>query len=92
MKKVSLAILVSLCAAAGAAYAQDNGIMTSTDPAKASRCCHRRKMTSTAQVANRTMPKVQTEPSRLTAPITPIRPAEWACSKTFRAASLISPT
>jgi len=35
MKKVSLAILVSLCAAAGAAYAQDNGITTSTDPAKA---------------------------------------------------------
>ncbi|HEY2021298.1 hypothetical protein [Paraburkholderia sp.] len=35
MKKVSLAILVSLCAAAGAAYAQDNGVTTSTDPAKA---------------------------------------------------------
>ena len=35
MKKVSLAILVSLCAAASAAYAQDNGIITSTDPAKA---------------------------------------------------------
>jgi stringent starvation protein B len=35
MKKVSLAILVSLCAAASAAYAQDNGITTSTDPAKA---------------------------------------------------------
>ncbi|MBC8720808.1 hypothetical protein F6X37_04060 [Paraburkholderia sp. 31.1] len=35
MKKVSMAILVSLCAAAGAAHAQDNGITTSTDPAKA---------------------------------------------------------
>lgn len=35
MKKVSLAILVSLSAVAGAAYAQDNGIMMSTDPAKA---------------------------------------------------------
>jgi len=36
MKKVSLAILVSLSALAGAAYAQtDNGIMESTDPAKA---------------------------------------------------------
>ncbi|EDZ97799.1 putative signal peptide protein [Burkholderia sp. H160] len=35
MKKVSLAILVSLCAVAGAAYAQDQGITTSTDPAKA---------------------------------------------------------
>ncbi|MBN3804869.1 hypothetical protein GXB81_17695 [Paraburkholderia sp. Ac-20336] len=34
MKKVSLAILVSLCAVTGAAYAQDNGIVTSTDPAK----------------------------------------------------------
>ncbi|RKT27506.1 hypothetical protein B0G69_3330 [Paraburkholderia sp. RAU2J] len=35
MKKMSLAILVSLGAVTGAAYAQDNGIMTSTDPAKA---------------------------------------------------------
>ncbi|MGF6444014.1 hypothetical protein [Paraburkholderia youngii] len=35
MKKVSMAILVFLCAAAGAAYAQDQGITTSTDPAKA---------------------------------------------------------
>lgn len=35
MKKVSLAILVSLSAVAGAAYAQDNGVMMSTDPAKA---------------------------------------------------------
>ncbi|CAH2776602.1 MAG: FIG00453023: hypothetical protein [uncultured Paraburkholderia sp.] len=35
MKKVSLAILVSLSAVAGAAYAQDKGVMTSTDPAKA---------------------------------------------------------
>lgn len=36
MKKVSLAILVSLSALAGAAYAQtDNGITESTDPAKA---------------------------------------------------------
>jgi stringent starvation protein B len=35
MKKVSLAILVSLSAVTGAAYAQDNGIMMSTDPAKA---------------------------------------------------------
>ena len=52
---------------------------TSTEPPKASRCCHRRKTTSTAQVATRKMPKVQTEPSRLTAPITAVRPAEWAC-------------
>ncbi|TKC81694.1 hypothetical protein FAZ69_27405 [Trinickia terrae] len=36
MKKVSLAILVSLSALAGAAYAQtDKGITESTDPAKA---------------------------------------------------------
>jgi hypothetical protein len=35
MKKVSVAILMSLSAVAGAAYAQDNGITTSTDPAKA---------------------------------------------------------
>ncbi|MBB5504244.1 hypothetical protein [Paraburkholderia atlantica] len=35
MKKVSMAILVSLCAGAGSAYAQDQGITTSTDPAKA---------------------------------------------------------
>ncbi|MFL9934365.1 hypothetical protein P0D88_35550 [Paraburkholderia sp. RL18-103-BIB-C] len=35
MKKVSVAILVSLTAITGAAYAQDNGITMSTDPAKA---------------------------------------------------------
>ncbi|MEC5405614.1 hypothetical protein VOM14_08525 [Paraburkholderia sp. MPAMCS5] len=35
MKKVSLAILISLGAVAGAAYAQDNGVTMSTDPAKA---------------------------------------------------------
>jgi stringent starvation protein B len=35
MKKVSLAILVSLSALAGTAYAQDNGVTMSTDPAKA---------------------------------------------------------
>ncbi|MBB3259539.1 DNA-binding transcriptional regulator of glucitol operon [Paraburkholderia bannensis] len=36
MKKVSLAVLISLSALTGAAYAQsDNGIMMSTDPAKA---------------------------------------------------------
>ncbi|WP_144154079.1 hypothetical protein [Paraburkholderia sp. BCC1885] len=36
MKKVSLAILVSLSALTGAAYAQtDNGVTMSTDPAKA---------------------------------------------------------
>ncbi|CAB3769752.1 hypothetical protein [Paraburkholderia solisilvae] len=36
MKKVSLAVLVSLSALTGAAYAQqDNGITMSTDPAKA---------------------------------------------------------
>jgi hypothetical protein len=34
MKKMSLALLVSLGAVTGAAYAQDNGITTSTDPAK----------------------------------------------------------
>jgi hypothetical protein len=34
MKKMSLAILVSLGAVTGAAYGQDNGITTSTDPAK----------------------------------------------------------
>src|SRR6266568_2670034 len=49
---------------------------TSTEPAKASRCCHRRKITSTAQAANRKMPKVGTEPSRLTAPTTAVKPAE----------------
>ncbi|HEY2606536.1 MAG TPA: hypothetical protein VGJ10_11165 [Paraburkholderia sp.] len=35
MKKVSVAILVSLTAITGAAYAQDSGITMSTDPAKA---------------------------------------------------------
>jgi stringent starvation protein B len=35
MKKVSLAVLVSLSALTGAAYAQDNGITMSTDPQKA---------------------------------------------------------
>ncbi|HYS65510.1 MAG TPA: hypothetical protein VEN30_17120 [Paraburkholderia sp.] len=35
MKKVSLAILVSLSAVTGAAYAQDGGVTMSTDPAKA---------------------------------------------------------
>ncbi|RDJ97854.1 hypothetical protein [Paraburkholderia lacunae] len=35
MKKVSLAILVSLSAVTGAAYAQEGGVMMSTDPAKA---------------------------------------------------------
>jgi DNA-binding transcriptional regulator of glucitol operon len=36
MKKVSLAILVSLSALTGTAYAQtDNGVTMSTDPAKA---------------------------------------------------------
>jgi hypothetical protein len=36
MKKVSLAVLISLSALTGAAYAQsDNGIMMSTDPQKA---------------------------------------------------------
>ncbi|CAB3770617.1 hypothetical protein [Paraburkholderia humisilvae] len=36
MKKVSLAVLVSLSALTGAAYAQqDQGIVMSTDPAKA---------------------------------------------------------
>jgi hypothetical protein len=36
MKKVSLAVLISLSALTGAAYAQsDNGITMSTDPAKA---------------------------------------------------------
>ena len=35
MKKVSLAILFSLGAVASAAYAQDNGVTMSTDPARA---------------------------------------------------------
>lgn len=35
MKKMSLAILVSLSAVTGAAYAQENGVTMSTDPAKA---------------------------------------------------------
>ncbi|HEY3596970.1 MAG TPA: hypothetical protein VGL08_05570 [Paraburkholderia sp.] len=35
MKKVSLAVLVSLSALTGAAYAQTNGVTMSTDPAKA---------------------------------------------------------
>ncbi|POR46072.1 hypothetical protein B0G62_12754 [Paraburkholderia eburnea] len=36
MKKVSLAVLISLSALTGAAYAQsDNGVIMSTDPAKA---------------------------------------------------------
>lgn len=34
MRKTSVAILVSLGALAGAAHAQDDGITTSTDPAK----------------------------------------------------------
>jgi hypothetical protein len=35
MKKVSLTVLVSLSVLAGAAYAQDEGVMESTDPGKA---------------------------------------------------------
>jgi hypothetical protein len=35
MKKMSLAILVSLSAVTGAAYAQEGGVTMSTDPAKA---------------------------------------------------------
>lgn len=34
MKRMSLAVLVSLGAVTSAAYAQDNGITMSTDPAK----------------------------------------------------------
>ncbi|MBT2792359.1 hypothetical protein [Paraburkholderia strydomiana] len=35
MKKVSLAILISLGAVTGAAYAQQSGVTMSTDPARA---------------------------------------------------------
>ncbi len=35
MNKVSLTVLVSLSVLAGAAYAQESGVMQSTDPAKA---------------------------------------------------------
>lgn len=35
MKKVSLAILISLGAVTGAAYAQESGVTMSTDPARA---------------------------------------------------------
>jgi stringent starvation protein B len=35
MKNVSLAILISLGAVTGAAYAQESGVTMSTDPAKA---------------------------------------------------------
>ncbi|GAB6848560.1 hypothetical protein [Paraburkholderia kururiensis] len=52
MKKVSLAILVSLSALTGAAYAQsDTGITMSTDPAKAADIEQRAQALQSAQPA-----------------------------------------
>jgi hypothetical protein len=61
MKKVSLAILVSLSAAAGAAYAQDTGVTMSTDPAKA------------ADVEQRAQDLQNREQSMSTAPAAPAK-------------------
>jgi hypothetical protein len=57
MKKVSLAILVSLSALTGAAYAQtDNGVMMSTDPAKAADVEQRAQQLQSQQQAAESQP------------------------------------
>jgi stringent starvation protein B len=61
MKKVSLAILVSLTALTGAAYAQDNGVTMSTDPAKAADVEQRAQDLQTKQQA---MESEQTMPAK----------------------------
>ena len=57
MKKVSLAILVSLSALTGAAYAQtDNGVTMSTDPAKAADVEQRAQQLQSQQQAAESQP------------------------------------
>jgi hypothetical protein len=60
MKKVSLAILVSLSAMTGAAYAQsDQGVMMSTDPAKAADVEQRAQDLQNRQQAMESTPPAQ---------------------------------
>jgi hypothetical protein len=59
MKKVSLAILISLGAVTGAAYAQDNGVMMSTDPAKAADVEQRAQELQNRQQAMESAPAMQ---------------------------------
>ncbi|MBV8259671.1 MAG: hypothetical protein JO239_01675 [Paraburkholderia sp.] len=62
MKKMSLAVLISFSALAAAAYAQsDNGIMMSTDPAKADDVLQRAQALQQQQAA---------EPAQPAAPMT----------------------
>ena len=59
MKKVSLAILVSLSAVTGAAYAQENGVTMSTDPAKAADVEQRAQDLQNRQQAMQSAPAMQ---------------------------------
>ena len=61
MKKVSLAILISLGAVTGAAYAQESGVTMSTDPATA------------ADVAQRAQGLQNRQQTMKTAPAAPMR-------------------
>jgi hypothetical protein len=62
MKKVSLAVLISLSALTGAAYAQsDSGITMSTDPAKADDVLQRAQALQQQQTA---MPAQQEMPMK----------------------------
>jgi len=57
MKKMSLAVLISFSALAGAAYAQsDNGITMSTDPAKADDVLQRAQALQQQQAAQPAQP------------------------------------
>ncbi len=56
MKKVSLAVLVSLSALTGAAYAQTSGVTMSTDPAKAADVEQRAQDLQAKQQAMQSMP------------------------------------
>jgi hypothetical protein len=60
MKKLSLAVLVSLCAVAGAYAQTEGGVRMSTDPAKAADVEARAQQLQAAQSA---MPQ-QTQPKR----------------------------
>lgn len=59
MKKVSLAILVSLGAVTGAVYAQDQGVTMSTDPAKAADVEQRAQDLQNRQQTMQTAPAMQ---------------------------------
>ena len=60
MKKVSLAVLISLSALTGAAYAQsDNGITMSTDPARADDVLQRAQALQQQQAAMPAQPAEQ---------------------------------